>query len=330
MKEHWERKTPYVKLSVDQLDALIQPAFPGRRVRLHEIMTGGLANTLYKVQLHNVTQPLVVRLYTRDPLACRKEIELYQRVHERVPLPELFYADLDATLHEIAYTITAYIAAPTLREVLKGGDRADQASAMYAAGATLAAIGSYTFDRPGFFGPGLKIVQPLDWGADALAWYIDHCLDNGGAAVLGPELAAQMRRFVQNYAPLLDALPTVNALVHADYNEPNILVQQHGDRWEVAAVLDWEFACSGPPLYDIGNMLRNENRWGPEFARNFVQGFAENGGTLPTNWRAIARLLDLISLGDFLTRATPGDAMARDICTLIAQTIDRVDQLPAA
>jgi aminoglycoside/choline kinase family phosphotransferase len=53
----------------------------------------------------------------------------------------------------------------------------------------------------------------------------------------------------------------VRQLVHADFNPKNILVRGAS----VAAVLDWEFAFSGTPLFDVGNMLRFAERYPPGY-----------------------------------------------------------------
>jgi len=53
-------------------------------------------------------------------------------------------------------------------------------------------------------------------------------------------------------------LPDQAVLVHADYNGKNLLMQSTHEGWQVAAVLDWEFAFAGSPLFDTGNFLRHE------------------------------------------------------------------------
>jgi hypothetical protein len=78
--------------------------------------------------------------------------------------------------------------------------------------------------------------------------------------------------------------------------------------WQVVAVLDWEFAVSASPLLDVGHFLRYENEAGlrePFFSRAFV----EAGGTLPSDWRRISRIVDLTGLVHCLTH----DQLAHDV-----------------
>jgi fructokinase len=90
--------------------------------------------------------------------------------------------------------------------------------------------------------------------------------------------------------------------VHSDYNGKNLLALERGGRWSISAVLDWEFAFSGSPLTDIGNMLRFRDTYPPGFASAFIAGYREAGGKLPPDWREVSEALDLYALADFLTR----------------------------
>ncbi len=75
--------------------------------------------------------------------------------------------------------------------------------------------------------------------------------------------------------------------MHSDFNPKNVLAVRAGGRWSVSAVLDWEFAFSGSPLHDIGNMLRFEQP--PGFAAGFADGFRDGGGDLPRTGGRSAR-----------------------------------------
>jgi Ser/Thr protein kinase RdoA (MazF antagonist) len=91
-------------------------------------------------------------------------------------------------------------------------------------------------------------------------------------------------------------------LVHSDYNPKNLIVTQAPGGWSVTAVVDWEFAYSGCPLADIGNMLRFRAEIPAPFADALVAGYRGAGGELPARWRELSEALDLYALADFLTR----------------------------
>ena len=90
------------------------------------------------------------------------------------------------------------------------------------------------------------------------------------------------------------------ALVHSDYKGSNLLLRQTSGQWEVAAVLDWEFAHAGTPLVDIGILLRDADTLPSGFAPAFAAAYRAAGGSLPTEWRQIAQLLDFMNYCEFL------------------------------
>jgi aminoglycoside phosphotransferase (APT) family kinase protein len=171
-----------------------------------------------------------------------------------------------------------------------------------AVGGTLAAIGSVSFDSPGFFSdgglqPGPAGIEPIS-DLDA---FVRRCLAEGNAnGHLSDDDQRKLLRIAERATFDLEPLRGSRQLVHSDFNPKNLLVAQRDGTWQVTAVLDWEYAFSSSPLFDIGNMLREPR---PDaFQHAFVDGFREAGGALPTDWRRLSQALDLYALADFLTR----------------------------
>ena len=78
-------------------------------------------------------------------------------------------------------------------------------------------------------------------------------------------------------------------------NGKNLLAVARDGRWPISAVLDWEFARSGSPLADVGNLLR---------------------------FREISEALDLHAPADFLTRS-PGHRYFGTAVTLLKSHLER-------
>jgi len=131
----------------------------------------------------------------------------------------------------------------------------------------------------------------------------------------------RLRGFIWDWAKQLGALGEEQSLVHSDYGSPNILLNQMNGRWKVAAVLDWEFAFAGSPLYDVGHILRYDRRTPPLMEPHFAAGFREGGGALPENWRDLARVLDLTALCDVLTRPGLPDGVVSELVELVVTTM---------
>jgi len=105
-------------------------------------------------------------------------------------------------------------------------------------------------------------------------------------------------------------------LVHGDFNKRNLLVRRAVRGWQAAALLDWEFAGAGSPLADLGSFLRYERADGPLVEPHFSTGFARAGGSLPPDWRRLARILDLVALCESLSRDQLPEAFVPELVDL--------------
>ncbi len=299
------RRHEPIPLDGETIGRMMAPAAEGRRVAAAEPLAGGYINTNYRVRLEGLDEPLVLRVYTRDPAACRKEQEVHALVHGRVPVPEVLFADPDA---EQPYLITRWVEGVKLEDLLARASEEDADAAGVEAGRVLAGISSYQFPQTGFFGPGLEVTQPLGEGLSWFAPYLEELLFRGPAGErLGQETARRVWELIVGSADLLEAVPQTCSLVHADYRAWNLLMRLVQGAWKVAGVLDWEFAFCGPPMLDIGGMLRHSDSLPTAFEPAFARGFAERGGLLPREWKRTAKLLDLVNLCQFLSMPNDND-----------------------
>ena len=93
-------------------------------------------------------------------------------------------------------------------------------------------------------------------------------------------------------------------------------------RWQVVAVLDWEFATSASPLIDVGHFLRYETPDAGLREPHFSRAFVESGGVLPDDWRRLSRVLDLTGLVHCLTHEQLPEDVAGEILQLINATLE--------
>lgn len=305
MRERWTRSTPELRLDHAAVGLLLRPAFPEAEIAGIEYVTGGLMNTNIRVTLSGRAEPVLLRLYQRDPALALKEMRLGRKIASHVPVARFihFAEGNPATGHP--YALMEWIDGERLETVVPS--LGDGALAVLGAsvGRTLAAIHGFTFDKPGFFDAGLRVPERIDIDADGLLAYLRHCLIEGrGGRRLGPELTAEAFAVAEQEGHLLAAWQRQPCLVHADFNGSNVLVRQSAgpDDWGVAAVLDWEFAFSGSPAFDFGNLLRPPLQRLDAFFEGVTEGYRRAGGVLPPEWRRIARIADLFAWADFLDR----------------------------
>ena len=285
--------------------AWLAGALPGHRIVAAAPLGGGYSND--NTRLTTDRGGYVLRRYRpgggRDlARTCAVEAALAQRLAGTgVPVAEVIASDPDGRAAGEPLLLARFAPGVTVKDAL-AADPGSAAGLGAAAGRALAAVGAVTFARGGFFtGPDLV---PSAAGLPAsLPEFLDNCLAAGRAAsALSPGELERLRGLAAAADPLARSVAGARQLVHSDYNGKNLLAVARDGRWSISAVLDWEFACSGSPLGDIGNMLRFRADQPDGFAGAFVAGYRDAGGPLPPRWREISEALDLYALADFLTR----------------------------
>jgi aminoglycoside phosphotransferase (APT) family kinase protein len=319
MRRSWERDRAEIALDPAAVATLLDPVFPGAAIAGVERVPGGLVNTNLKILLRGRSDPVLLRIYQRDADAGLKEAGLIRRLAARVPVPALFYAGESNPLTGHAYAILGWVEGRGLDALALAG--ADLRSAGRALGTALAHVHAVKFDRFGFLGADLKIARPIDLDRDGLLSYLEQAFAaDPGAARLGPELTSALVGFVEREGDRISPWPGAPCLVHGDCNGSNLLFRRgrgaSGD-WELAAMLDWEFAFSGTPGFDFAHFLRPPLVRQPDFADAVAAGYRDAGGALPPDWRAIARVTDLFAWIDIASRPDAGANVIEDARTFI-------------
>jgi aminoglycoside phosphotransferase (APT) family kinase protein len=322
----WSRLEPRRTLPAPVLQRIVDTAFPRRRVVEMQPLTGGLRNANFKLRLDSTPESVVLRIYEHDASLCQKEIDLLRLVGGPVPVPEVLYAEPRGCPDLPPFILMRYVEGISFRDLKRTGDTDAIAQAACSAGETLAAIGRVAFPKSGWLAPGLAVTAPLLDGENPTPRFVDRCLESANLQGRMPaELCDRTRALIWASAPQLAGLEGHAQLVHGDFNRRNLLVRRVTGRWSMAAVLDWEFAVSGSPLTDLGNFLRYERASRPVAEPHFSAGYLRAGGTLPRDWRRLARLLGLTALCDSLTHDQLPDTVVAELVELVRAIVENRD-----
>lgn len=139
---------------------------------------------------------------------------------------------------------------------------------------------------------------------------------------LGSDLAERLIEFISDKGKLLDSWTGVPCLTHGDFGPSNILVNKQNGKWSVSAVLDWEFAFSGTPFFDFGNLFRDPLGSHSQFANSVTEAYCQAGGVLPKHWKGMSQLADLTAWLEFLSRKDVSSQIVEDAKLVIGRTID--------
>jgi len=315
MKEHWQRSTPVLAIDAAGVALLLEPLYGQLEIEAIEPVPGGLTNTNIRVRLLGRPNDLLLHFYQRGPQIGTMETALIGRIAASVPVPKLLHFARSNPLTGHAYAIFDWVEGVPLDAVVLAGGGEDYHSLGTSIGRTLAAIHAFTFDKFGFLDARLQVKHPIDIDGAGLLAYLRQCLVEGpGGARLGFDLTAQLMDYVAREGDCLSDWLKVPRLTHGDFNGTNILVRSTPGSvdFDVTAILDWEYAFSGSPAFDFGNLLRPPVGAMHMFVDGLARGYCEAGGILPPDWQRIARLADLFSWADVLHRPQTDAAIIED------------------
>ncbi|MGA2435496.1 MAG: phosphotransferase [Bryobacteraceae bacterium] len=287
------------------------------RVAAVEKLAGGKSNTMLKVSFESPDDPVVVRVYDRDPSAIHRELAILDLVRATVPVPVVLHTEPAGTIIGRPFVILRYVEGITFHQLTTIGDIGAVHAAARSVGQTLAAIGRHTW--PATTGRARWTARPHTGNdaADVLTSFGELCASTVLRQRIGERSLNQMREFVRTWSPRLAQELRVPQLVHGDFWQGNILVRRESGRWKVAAILDWESASLGSCLRDIGVFLRYECARDPVLEPHLSRAFLEAGGCLPEGWQQIARLYDLFTVCKRLTVPALADGVVRELYEVI-------------
>ncbi|KTD45805.1 Phosphotransferase enzyme family protein [Legionella rubrilucens] len=310
-KANWEAAGQSAVLSNAVIDAMVSEALPDRKSCCWERLSGGCANN--SILIREASEPVyVLRIYLRDPEAAFREQQLASRLAPQLPVPQSRFVGIQSGYR---FALIDYCRGISLREVLLGNDKQHGDSLLYQAGVLLGQIQTHQFKSAGFFDRELRIVKPEN---PTIAAFVDRQLTHPTAlALLSTVQRQRISAYFNHFAAFLpDEHPA--HLVHGDYDPANLLVDKRDGAWHITAVLDWEFAFAGSPLWDVANMLRYAHAMPASWASSFLDGLQATG-RLPNQWQVTVHLLNLASLLDCLCRTDPiiQPHRLQDILTLV-------------
>ena len=318
-------------MAPERIRRLLATVFPNRSVKNLQLLSGGLINTNIRVDFEVKYEPVVLRLYRNGAKVCRKELAIHDLVSPTIRVPRVLHAEPDGIEDSPAFSINEYVIGSTFRELKRTKDLGAIHQASFSVGETLAAIGSFKFEKAGCLeveeeAAALRIGPKFIEGPDPFARLMDMFLASANCERrAGPKLVQRLHDYAWSWSERLPNLEQAPCLAHNDFGNRNILVRQENGKWGVAAILDWELAFSGSPLLDVGHFLRYEPISTPVIEPYFSQGFVEHGGQLPDNWREIVRAIDLGGLVECLTHDELPNEVRIELLELINATLDHRD-----
>ncbi len=315
--DRWERLAEPLVLSPEEVSARIRVAFPEAEVVASERIPSGLANTNMRVRLRRPDREVLLRIHQRDPESAAKEAALVARVAGLVPVAEVLHHQ-PARAGEASFSLLRFVPGRLLARVLESGSPGECEAAGRAAGGALAALASVRFPVPGELGADLvPRAFPFAPQATASAFPAMLLSEPMVREAIGADRCREIARLLAAWEGRFPEDEGI--LCHADFKGSNLLLEPDGTR--LAAVLDWEFAFSGPLRFDFAALLRWDHVLPPRFIAGVLAGYRDGGGRLPPGSRPIVKLHDLGNLLSMLVGAPPGSRRRSDLVALVDLTL---------
>lgn len=322
MELEWPRQSPPQTLCEQEIQTLIEPS--GIEAASAELVQEGLANTNYRL-LASDGRTYHLRIPQRNPAGLPTEVAVMQRMADRLPIPEVRFWSASP-----AFLISDWAEGRTLQRIEAAGDRSTVISLGPQLGRMLAALQSETFDRAGFLGPRLDVVEPWPSVYDGLRGFVEHVVNSENCRARAPrEILDLVRKAWDRAEADLRRGTEQPCLSHSDFKPSNILIaaassalpEPHSSMGRVSALLDWEFSHAGTWLLDAGQILRYMGERKRPLAERIEEGLTAGGLRPPRSWVALASTIDTASLCDFLSRPAVSDTQRLAILGLLEDAI---------
>lgn len=303
-KANWEKTAQHGAIKPDAIAGMIAQAFPDHLLVSHEVISGGCGNLNIKVVLEK--GPYILRVYLRDKEAAYREYHIASLLKYDIPIPEvLFIGDQPEGDTIYRFAITQFMEGIPLRDLLLSYPENAWRQVMVDVGEMLCEFRRISFPHADFPGD--------------LANFAADCLNNPQVQVL-LDCTTLQEIFQTNRHHLPN--DSEATLVHGDFDPSNILVHQVEGKWQISAILDWEFSFAGSWLWDVANMLRYAHQMPKSYEQSFLEGLEKGGLELPENWRITIALLNIASLLDLLARHSERPILRHDACQLIEHMVE--------
>ena len=279
-------------------------------------LSGGYSGETFLVT--GTGEQAVLRLYARRPERAAVDQALLDRLRGLLPVPRVLEAvTVPAGTDRPPFLLLEALPGDRLDLVLPAADEPLRRRLGDAVAGVLTLLATERMPRPGMFVDASLDPAPFPPDGGDQRAFLEARLGSGWYAGLGAAERDGLRA-VARRASAVTATPTRIALVHADFNPKNLLVDPATGG--VTGVLDWEFAYAGAPLGDLGNLLRFETD--PVFAAAAAGTYTERAPDVPPDWLEVARALDLYALLDLAggDATNPVVAGARDLLLATART----------
>lgn len=301
-----ERVTELHEVPYSTLREILSPLIGHLPIRSQEYLGGGAMNTTIKAE--TTIGAYVLRFYQRSAHLCEFEAELLKKISQQIPSPKLLLSNPNLSPYPV--NIFEWLPGFSIKKA--------PSSIAERIGTLLGKLHQIEIDGWGFINGSLQVTTEFPFGSSPYLSLIYKLIDSSSLLQkrLGEKRILSLRDFLEQNEEAFPIAQKKGVLVHSDTKPSNFVQDYEGN----LSLIDWEFAHSGAPLFDLAILLRYEKQIELDLDA-FVKSYERFGNKLPDEWQAKAKILDLCNLIELLSREGERPKLTQEILSIIDTTL---------
>lgn len=304
MDTKWERSIPIHDISLEYIMDIFKIWNENIVVRDYRAIRLGCRNSNYIVSTQKGEYLLRVSL---DKKSYQNEINVYQKVDDVVNVPRLYHS---MVYNGICVLIYEYIESTSLQKIFEDSSY-DKTDAIAQVAKALAMIHNLGLNNTNGL---LKLdIPPFEM------WY-DYFLENSNVKErLGSDIIKRVRNLIIDNKQSLTKIDEYHSLIHSDFRPANMII----DNNNIVYFVDWESACKGHILADVGQLFRYGELFCTEDIECFKTYYDKAANVkLPNDFFKLSKIRDLVNPLQMLSSNANKPCMYRDLIHVIVSTLE--------
>lgn len=298
----WERSIPIIDMKIDELKSILTEYDNTLTVTDFNAIQLGCRNSNFIVYTNK--GKFLLRIANIDDL--NNENIAYELVKDEINVPTLLF---HTTKHKANIFIYQYINGVSLQKLIIENNQCDYYLLEQVAKA--AAI-IHNIPKEKTMGLAEFDVPPFEMWCQCF-------LNNPTVRVrIGKKTHERIQRLVLSKQRLISEIDSYKSFIHCDFRPANMLVDENKQVFFV----DWESACTGHSLADIGQFLRYRSFFKDTHIGLFEQVYNTfSNRKLPDNWFELSLFRDLVNPLQILSSNQETPFRNADLTNIIDETL---------
>ena len=298
----WERSIPIIDFKLDELKSIFAEYDKTLTVTSFNAIQLGCRNSNFVVCTNK--GKFLLRTTNSDDL--NNESIAYELVKDKINVPNLLFY---TTKHKVNIFIYQHINSVSMQKLII---ESNQCEPFLIEQVAKAAAVIHNTPKEKTLGLAEFDVPPFEM------WYQYFINNPMVRARVGEEIHEKLQQLVFKKQKLISEIDAYKSFIHCDFRPANMLVDENKQVFFV----DWESACTGHSLADIGQFLRYRHFFKETHTGLFEQVYNTFANRkLPDNWFELSLFRDLVNPLQMLSLKQESPVRNADLINIIEGTL---------